>query len=315
MTTSAQYAEEVRSLKAQHAPRVMVGAAVETYTILARKEAAAEHLHTLKTQGATPDEVREANNALKSIKELDAAREKVILLKESRATPSEVSAAVEHFNTLKSKAADPSTSSSYPLSPDMRPSLTLEAKIPMATLPSPVLTSYSNPLTPIPEHGPLNPKKGGWLYGLPTSVLIWVGLTGAAAYAWHRIDETYLRNTLGDSIQSVQPTTDEPGRIEAIKLTAAQTLTTTKLFVHLFPSTVVSLAAWASFQASRRLRKHFGISTARGKGWYITAPVLTVGLAIGVGIAGSATSFILQRIAAQLGLSFLRTLVMGARTK
>jgi len=307
MSTSAQYADEVRTLKAQHAPRGMVAAAVETYTILSRKEAAAENLRILKSQGATSDEVREANNVLKSLQELDAAREKVVSLKASRATPSEVKAAVEHYRALKAKAQDPPT---YPLSPEFRPSLSVEIKAPTAAaLPA---SSYSSPLTPIPEHGPLKPhQKAWWRYGFPSSLLLGAGVGAVIAYYWHRIDQTYLQNSVVQSLQTAQPTSDEPGRIDGLKITAGSALTHVKWVVHLLPPIVLSLSSWASFQLSRTLRRRLSMEGKRG--WLITTPVVGAGIIGGLVVSGFLLSFTLQRMAAHVGLRFLRTLVIGGR--
>lgn len=314
MATAAQYADEVRSLKAQHAPRAIVAAAVETYTILSRKEAAAENLRTLKARNASPEEIREANNVYKSLKELDSAREKVAFLKESRATPSEVSDAVEHFNSLKEKALDPS-SISYPPSPDLHSvAAEVETKLPAVTLP-PITTTFSSPLSPIPEHGPLQKpvKKRSWTYGLPTSLLIGTGVFAVIAYYWKRIDETYLSNSVVESITTVQ-STDEPGRLDAIKMTAANALTGTKVLVHALPPSFVTLSSWASFHLARRLRAHFSL-TSRGRGWLVTVPIVSVGIAAGLAASIGILSYTLQKAATQVGLSFARTLLMGARTK
>lgn len=313
MATSAQFADEVRSLKAQHAPRVVVAAAVETYTILSRKEAAIENLRTLKAHNASPEEIREANNLLKSLKELDAARERVAYLKESRATPSEVSEAVEQFNLLKEKILDPA-SLSYPPSPDLTSvAAAVETKLPTVTLPPPVST-FSSPLSPIPEHGPLTKpsRKHWWTYGLPTSLLLGTGVGAIIAYYWTRIDQTYLRNSVVESITTVQPT-EEPGRIDAIKMTAANALTGTKILVHLLPPSFVIISSWTSFQIARRLRAHFSLPE-KGRGWLVTVPIVTVGTAAGLAASVGILTYVLQRAAAQVGLSAVKTLLVGART-
>lgn len=310
MATAASYAEEVRSLKAQRAPRVMVRAAVETYGILLQKEAAAENLRALKARGASPDEVREANNALKLLKELDAAREKVALLKESRATPSEVAEAVAQYVALKEKTRDP-VPPSFPPSPDHRPAISIiaEAKMPTAPLP-PLASSFSSPLSPIPEDRPLRAPRRNLLYGLRASILVGAGVGGLIALLWKRVDEAYLMKTITGALQA----TADPGRMAEMQGAGQTVLVKTKAILHLLPATILCLSTWFSFQLAQRLSVQLGAPRGR-RGWAITAPCVLLGLSAGCVLTGYATSFALYRVAAGLGLSLLRTLIMGARIK